>query len=201
MPRVSAQHLEARRAQILEAAWRCFVRDGFHGTTMADVIAESGLSAGAVYRYYTGKEDLVRATVERAVGSTGTAIDQIVDEGEPDLVQALGRVITVLRTFWEGETDVSRVALMAWAESLQSESLRAVAAGGQRAVLDRFVRLVSRAREAGTIAPDADPEAVAQVLLGLVLGLVVQRLVLGDVPTDTYVQALGALRGAGLAPA
>jgi AcrR family transcriptional regulator len=53
--------------QILNAARRCFVREGFHTTTMADVIAESGLSVGAVYRYFPGKEDLIRAAVQGSI--------------------------------------------------------------------------------------------------------------------------------------
>ncbi|HEY9407971.1 MAG TPA: helix-turn-helix domain-containing protein, partial [Jiangellaceae bacterium] len=52
MPRVSEAHLAARRDQILQAAWTCFARDGFHATSMQDVFAEAGLSAGAVYRYF-----------------------------------------------------------------------------------------------------------------------------------------------------
>ena len=46
MPRVSEDHLLARRQQILDAARVCFLRDGFHNTSMQDVIAEAGLSVG-----------------------------------------------------------------------------------------------------------------------------------------------------------
>ena len=49
MPKVSEQHREARRDQIVDAALRCFSRKGFQRTSMADIIAESGLSAGAIY--------------------------------------------------------------------------------------------------------------------------------------------------------
>ena len=48
MARVSQEHLDARRRQILEGAARCFARDGFHSTTMQDILRETGLSAGAV---------------------------------------------------------------------------------------------------------------------------------------------------------
>ncbi|WP_369028857.1 TetR/AcrR family transcriptional regulator, partial [Nocardia farcinica] len=61
MPRVSEEHLERRRQQILVAAQRCFSRKGFYNTSMQDVFAESGLSAGAVYRYFKSKDELVAA--------------------------------------------------------------------------------------------------------------------------------------------
>src|ERR1700689_3735439 len=64
MPKVSQQHRDARREQILAAARRCFLRDGFHATSMQDLFAESGLSAGAVYSYFAGKDDVIVAIAE-----------------------------------------------------------------------------------------------------------------------------------------
>src|SRR3954452_7869588 len=118
MPKVSDEHLAARREQVLRAAWACFGRNGFHATTMADVIAESGLSAGAVYRYFPGKADLVRATAERALGQVGGTVEELLASGEAiDPVTALERVLeTVERMATSGPTDLSRIALMAWAE-------------------------------------------------------------------------------------
>src|SRR3954470_18901979 len=63
MPRVSEEHLERRRRQILDAARRCFVRKGVHETSMQDIFAESGLSAGAVYRYFKSKNEIVAANL------------------------------------------------------------------------------------------------------------------------------------------
>jgi AcrR family transcriptional regulator len=60
MPRVSERHAAARRGQILAAALRCFERDGFQRTTMQDIFRESGLSPGAVYTYFFGKDQIVR---------------------------------------------------------------------------------------------------------------------------------------------
>ncbi|MYW34996.1 helix-turn-helix domain-containing protein [Streptomyces sp. SID2119] len=49
---------------MLDGAARCFARSGFHGTSMQDVLKEVGLSAGAVYRYFPGKEDIIAAITE-----------------------------------------------------------------------------------------------------------------------------------------
>jgi TetR/AcrR family transcriptional regulator, transcriptional repressor of aconitase len=57
MPKVSQNHLDARRQQILAAAIECFCRQGFHPTTMQDIIKESGLSSGAIYTYLPVKRN------------------------------------------------------------------------------------------------------------------------------------------------
>ena len=58
MPKVSAEHVEARRAQILEGARRAFSRYGYEGATVARIEAETGLSRGAIFNYFDGKLDL-----------------------------------------------------------------------------------------------------------------------------------------------
>jgi AcrR family transcriptional regulator len=64
MPKVSAAHAAERRIQIVEAAARCFERAGIHRTTMQDIFREAGLSPGAVYTYFFGKAEIVRAVAE-----------------------------------------------------------------------------------------------------------------------------------------
>ncbi|MCH8191827.1 MAG: helix-turn-helix transcriptional regulator [Chloroflexi bacterium] len=50
MPKITQAHLEARRQQILDAAFACFARQGFRQTTMQDIFREADLSAGAMHR-------------------------------------------------------------------------------------------------------------------------------------------------------
>lgn len=58
MPKVSPEHLEARRAQILEGARRCFARWGYEGATVPRLEREIGLSHGAIFNYFRSKLDL-----------------------------------------------------------------------------------------------------------------------------------------------
>jgi len=62
MPRVTEQHLDDPRRQIIEAARHCFLRNGgFHSTSMQDLFAKSDLPSGAVYRNFAGKDGIISA--------------------------------------------------------------------------------------------------------------------------------------------
>jgi AcrR family transcriptional regulator len=52
--RITAARASAQRERILDAALTCFAREGFHAATMQDIVAESGLSPGAIYGYFKG---------------------------------------------------------------------------------------------------------------------------------------------------
>src|SRR5262245_30602356 len=73
MPKVTEEHVEARRRQILTAALRCFAREGFHRTTMQDIFREADLSPGAVYTYFKGKDELIRGIIVEMMSFLGQA--------------------------------------------------------------------------------------------------------------------------------
>ncbi|GAA1965498.1 TetR/AcrR family transcriptional regulator [Microbacterium deminutum] len=63
MPRVSAEYRQARRDEIARAALRVLERKGVRDTSIADIVAESGLSTGAIYSHFTNKGELARYIV------------------------------------------------------------------------------------------------------------------------------------------
>ncbi len=56
MPKVSDEHKERRRAQILDGAQRAFARHGYEGTTVAILEEVTGLSRGAIFNYFPNKQ-------------------------------------------------------------------------------------------------------------------------------------------------
>jgi AcrR family transcriptional regulator len=58
MPKVSEEHVQARRAQILDGARRTFAREGYEGGTVARLEKEIGLSRGAIFNYFPDKWSL-----------------------------------------------------------------------------------------------------------------------------------------------
>jgi AcrR family transcriptional regulator len=197
MPKVTDEHRAARREQILLAASRCVAREGFHKTTMADVIAEAGLSAGAVYGYFKSKNDIIRAIAERSIGEVGTMLRDLAAREEPvhpvDAVGVFLRQMAVLSAQSGG--DLPKVGVQAWAEAVRDPEVHALAKekmGGVRTALEDVVR---RAQRDGTMAATADPRAVAQVLFALLPGFVLEALVLEDVTPQSYVEGLRGLLG------
>src|SRR5438309_7476492 len=58
MPKVTQEHLDARRAQILEGARRAFAEYGYDGATVKRLEEATGLSRGAIFHYFENKNDL-----------------------------------------------------------------------------------------------------------------------------------------------
>ena len=130
MPRVTDAHRESRRRQILDASIDCFAREGFHRTSMTQIIAEAGVSAGTIYLYFTSKEEIVEAiaeerhALESALASTALA--------NPDTRQALhdlaGGYVDWLSDPIEQKR--RRVTVQVWAEALRNERVASIVREG-----------------------------------------------------------------------
>lgn len=193
MPRVSDQHLEARRAQIVEAAVRCFARQGFHATSMQDVFAESGLSAGAVYRYFPSKSALVRATSEYLLGRLGGILGAITGDGAPAtpaaLVEYAGHQAPTIRA--GGEVPVMRLALNAWSEALRDPDVAVVVSTVIREVRGHLRDMAEQWQRDGRLSSEADPALVAQAVYSLLIGYLVQSMLTADdVDPDSFAQGV-----------
>src|SRR5689334_16492171 len=92
MPKLKPETMAARRDEILQAAAACFARQGFHQTTIADVIAESGLSAGCIYGHFAGKEELIQAIGEQRHARDAALLAVARDSADPlDGLRAIAR--------------------------------------------------------------------------------------------------------------
>src|SRR5882757_6875505 len=124
MSRVSQAHLDARRRHILDAARRCFVRNGFHATSMADLLAEAEMSAGGLYRYFNSKDDIVTAIAADALhGVTGT-LEQITSAQTLPPLEELVRRLAGEGSPLCPDLDAVRLLVQIWAEAARSAAIR-----------------------------------------------------------------------------
>ncbi|WP_067461761.1 TetR/AcrR family transcriptional regulator [Actinomadura macra] len=184
MPRVSPEHLERRRRQIMDAARTCFIRKGIHETSMQDVFAESGLSAGAVYRYFKSKNEIIEAVMSTVIGDLQTFF---VDLAERDPLPPLDEMVEQLASKivnLSGEDGPLRLAPQAWGLTMHDAELGRYVRDNIRALRETWMRYVRRHVEAGLLPPETDVEAAGKTIFGLMPGFVLQRLILEDVTPD-----------------
>jgi AcrR family transcriptional regulator len=198
VPRISAETREARRQHLLSAAVRCVAREGFHQTTMAHVIAESGMSAGAVYGYFKGKHELIRAIADSVLGDlTGRLAALAAREPALAPLDALEVVldrVEELVTAGDDGGNVPRVAVQAWAEAGRDPQVAAIVRERLEQLRAAWRTVLVHARRAGALDAEADVEAIARVLVGTMMGFLQQRLLLDGLRPSGYVAGLRELR-------
>ncbi|MFE4664640.1 TetR/AcrR family transcriptional regulator [Streptomyces sp. NPDC056716] len=193
MPRVSAEFRECRRRQILDAAAICFARKGLHATSMPDIFAESGLSSGAVYRYFSGRQEIITALLESIMQPVQCALREAVSR-EPALTvpQIVDLIIREMVTVLDVE-DASSLIVQVWAESMRTPHLYESQGRDIADLHDALTPLLARLTPEGRVDPDA-----SWAVLSLGLGTFISQTVLKSnaTPTQTLVDELRTLLAA-----
>jgi AcrR family transcriptional regulator len=176
MPKVKPETLAARRDEILEAAEACFARQGFHQTTIQDVIHESGLSAGCIYTHFASKEDLIQAIGERRHARDNMLF--AARGGESDPLESLRAIARAFISDLQKEQGLRsrRVAVQLWAEALRDEVIHEQVTGGIRKPIAAIVELLRHGQRIGVIDGAINPRGVARTVVAMFQGMVLQRL-------------------------
>jgi AcrR family transcriptional regulator len=174
MPKISESRREKRRRQILDAALACFSENGFHQTSMPDIVNRSGLSHGAVYVYFKSKDDIILAlAVDRH--RQEAVLNSVIGQFGGPLVslRALVRAYAALLADPSGDA-LRRVGVNGWAEALRNERVHASVVEGVAAPVAVVAALVERAQAEGSISADIHAETVGRALVALFQGFTLQ---------------------------
>ena len=174
MPKVTVEHLNARKAQIMEAARACFGRKGFAGTTIQDICREAGLSPGAIYRYFNSKSDIVFAIGDESREMVLGMIEEM--KGRHTALEVLDfigeRFFGLLA---EPAADpVMLVYPEVWAETLRNAEMREQAGRSMQGWRDALAALIEKGQGEDIFGREIDPKACAMVLIATFEGLQLQ---------------------------
>jgi len=162
-------------------------------------LKEVDLSAGAVYRYFSGKEGLIGAIVAEVLEVVGGTYERAALESPPPLPDVLiPRVLAQLREVRPGELDggewvFPRLMIQVWTESLRNDALSSLMSTGYDKVRVAWAKIVEGYKVAGLMPEEADADAMARTLIALATGFAAQMAVFGVVPTEVLRDGLGAL--------
>ena len=190
MPKITEAKRESRRQQILDAALTCFSRNGFHSTTTADIVRESGVSQGTLYLYFKTKDDIIAALADDR--HQGEAYINALARSEQDPLQGLALLTEIYGRSLKDphRTHMRRVGVQGWGEALRNPSVHESAVAGMTAVRQAIVRLVERGQNAGEFRTDIDPEAVARILIATFQGLTLQTTLGETLPLESIGAAM-----------
>jgi AcrR family transcriptional regulator len=178
VPKVTPEHRDARRRQILDGARRAFGRFGYEAATVPRLEEETGLSRGAIFSYYPSKLDLFLALAEE---DQARLLEVWIEGGFDALVREV-----VARPEWIGVyLDVPR---MLRADPALRDRWRAFNPLGQERLASRIEAL----RSAGEIRSDVGLETIGKFLGAVYDGICVHLGAGFDVDVDGTLELVRA---------
>ncbi len=158
------------RQRILDAAVERFAQNGYHNTSVADIVADSRTSKGAVYFHFPSKEKIFLGLVDEFAGILEKRLQTAIAKEE----SGIRRVNTALRICMETFTSYQKLAKIFL---IQAVGLGAAFEEKQREIHLRFIKLIQQhldeAVQEGDILP-IDTEIAAYAWMGAINEVVIE---------------------------
>jgi AcrR family transcriptional regulator len=186
---------EERRRQLIEFATERFASNGYHPTSVADIVRGVGVGKGVFYWYFDSKEALFRAILRNAQGELRRyQADAIADAGDP-----LDRLARGIEASIRWSTHNSRLAKLVEFAATDDRFADAIRKGREVAISDTMQHIKDAIADG--LIPDGDPVLLTHATFGVVNELNRHVLTGPQEPTEADLHAavgfcLGGLLGA-----
>jgi len=167
---IKALQSEQTRDKIVLASARLFARKGYSATSIADISDEVGLTKGALYHHFTGKEAVFYAVVERIRSTWRTTVARQVVTTR-DSLERLQILLDRQARFLQSDETFCLVlnGLMSEMEGV-NEDLVAVIKDVYSELTGFIQQILSRGQADGRIRGDLDPALTALAIVGMLRG-------------------------------
>lgn len=194
MPKVTEEHKVAMRARIQEAAQACFARKGFAAASMADIVKEADLSAGAVYLYYASKSELMIDVGRRIMEQRLSIIDDLDLTGD---VPPPSTVFPRLLNAMLDDNPFATLVLQVWGEAAHVPEFAALAAKIFAEVKGRFEGYLEAHFRSSLGLAEADASDRARsatpAVIAMIQGGIVQTAVFGADARTAVTDSMGTV--------
>ena len=164
MPRVTPAHLAAVKANLVDAALRCFERKGIDGATTRDIAEAAGVANGLLYRYFPDRDSLLLAVADRLNEVRSAALlSASTDSG------VVERVARIARSLFGGTRGMSLLPMLRNRATVDAQIARALRRY-DRQLVELGAGMLSEGEAAGVLRP-ADAAATAEVVQCLFEGV------------------------------
>jgi len=165
---------ERTRAEIVQAAHRLFIEQGYHGTSMRQIADRAGLALGGIYNHFAGKEDIFASVLleyhpfqeilPALMAAQGETIEQFVRSAATRMLDALGKRPDFLNLIFIELVEFQGQHLSWLLESLQPKLLESAR---------RFAQIP------GVLRPIPAPIMI-RAFVGLFFSYFITELLIGD---------------------
>lgn len=166
-----AETRSVRVDQILDAALQLFARNGFHQTSMDELVAATGLSKGSLYWYFDSKDDIILAVLERIFDRELYHLEALLEQDSPvaDRLRALALLTAEEMASLEG---LLPVVFEFYSLAGRREDVRGVLSGYLSRYRDRLSSLIAQGQERRELGPGSNI-GIATAIIALFEGLMV----------------------------
>lgn len=164
---------EDTRSKILHTALELFSKNGYDATGVAEICKNVKVSKGAFYHHFPSKQDLFLALMADWLDELDGMLQAAIINAK-DIPQAIENMAGISGGIFEALEGGFPILLEFWTQANRQPEIWQRAVEPYRNYLSYFAKVIQDGKSQDAFAKDLDPELSARLLLGVVMGLLLQ---------------------------
>lgn len=169
---------DARREELVLAAWRVIAANGIDEVTIRDIARESGYSSGVLAHYFKNKDDLLAHALRLSHTRIRKRYDAEVET--PVAVEALKAILIDNLPMDEQRSLETRIEMSFWARALRNEELHEIQREESETLRALLRELVDKAQKNEAISREHDREEILELFGAMIDGISLHALLYPD---------------------
>jgi AcrR family transcriptional regulator len=169
---------DARREELVLAAWRVIAARGIDEVTIREIARESGYSSGVLAHYFENKDDLLAHALRLSHTRIRKRYDAEVET--PVAADALKGILLDNLPLDEQRELETRIEMSFWARALRNEALHEIQEQESETLRELLRELVEKAKSDGAVSAEHDMEDVIELLGAVIDGVSLHALLYPD---------------------
>ena len=156
----------ATKQRLIDVGWAMLLQRGYHDLGIRAVLEETGIPKGSFYHHFRDKEDFALQVVDEYMGHVHEALDACLgDEGRPPLARVRGFFEATMEAYRQEGYMGCLMGGLGQELSGVSATFREKIEGCFSTIANRLAVCLEAARQAGDLPAEADPRAMASLLV------------------------------------
>jgi AcrR family transcriptional regulator len=169
------QRSEETRQRILQVSQQLFSQNGYDATGVAEICKLAAVSKGAFYHHFPSKQAVFLTLLEGWLAGLDARMAALL-AGAQSVPEGMLQMASVTGLVFESASGQLPMFLEFWRESSHDPQVWQATIAPYRRYQEQFAGLIRKGIEEGSLAP-VDPHGVAQVIVALALGLILQGVI------------------------
>lgn len=155
------------RDRIIKKGEEMFLQFGFHRVTMEELASELGISKKTLYKYYTGKEQLLKEIIDSMKCTIDDYTNEVIADPTTDFIQKLKMIMT----FVGQNMNKMRGPLLADLQKNHPELYNEITRHRKEAIITKFSKLATAGIKSGHFRKDIDKQLVVLIYMNVISGI------------------------------
>lgn len=191
-PIVSEEYKRKKKNEILMSALKCFAKKGFQVATIEDIVTHSGISKGAIYNYFSSKDEIYLELMNQHTEENFKKISDRLNNYHTakDKLSFLFDSHQAIDPYDENHQDLFLVHFEFWLYSSRDEQLiEMMKERGSQYFLKMIIDIIEEGKSSGEFKHEVDSNVIANMFWTVIDGAALHTLVENNYPYKEVMDA------------